>query len=304
MTEKQLVTYDITEAAISKMSSEFMPLTVAGLDDKEGLTVVHDARMVVKTHRVAVEKRRKALKADALAYGKKVDTKAKIIFALLEPIESHLQAEEDKVKIELEWIAAAKAEVERVKIQDRIDAFLEYNVTLPYFEVAAMTDEEFADRHSLAVSGNEAEQARFRAEEVAREAEDERLRLERESQDAIAKELLEAQAKLDADREALEREKQAEIDRKAAEQAKIDAAEQAKKDAAEKVELEAKERMRQYALKPDKEKLLEFLDGFDTMLEKASEIDLSVEASQLVLEEIVGGITEDRSHYIQKINAL
>jgi len=326
MTEKQLVVYDITEAAISKMESEFMPLVVAGLEDKEGLAIVHDARMIVKNHRVAVEKKRKEFKADALAYGKLVDTEAKRITSLLEPIESHLQAEEDTVKIELERIAAEEAEKERIKIQDRADGLLEFNVVKPYFEVATMTDEEFDNfLHNSEYEFNAKKEADAKEAE-ARRAENERLKIERETQDAIAKELLEAQAKLDADRKALEDEKKAEIDRKVAEKAKIDAAEKAIADAKAKAEADAKAeeerldrenkemqekaeakrlaKIREDSLRPDKEKLLEFVDRLDVMFNASVEIDLDVEASQSLLEEIISDILNHKDYFIDKINAL
>ena len=55
--EKQIVEYDITNAAIEKMKAEYLPLTVQGIDDKAGFEMVHQARMEVKNHRVAVEKK-------------------------------------------------------------------------------------------------------------------------------------------------------------------------------------------------------------------------------------------------------
>jgi hypothetical protein len=106
--EKQLVTYDITDAAIHQMEQAYMGYTIMGLEDKEGFDMVHEARMVVKGKRIEVEKRRKELKADALAWGRKVDSEAKKIFKKLEPIETHLKAEEDKITEEKRRIKEEK----------------------------------------------------------------------------------------------------------------------------------------------------------------------------------------------------
>ena len=82
-----IVKYDIAKTEIAKMKTEFMQLIITGVEDKEGYKIVHRSRMVVKNQRIAVENRRKELKARILAYGKEVDDKAKEYFSLLAPIE-------------------------------------------------------------------------------------------------------------------------------------------------------------------------------------------------------------------------
>mgnify|MGYP001609035483 CR=1 FL=1 len=58
----ELQKFNVADAVIAKMSAEYLPLKVKGLDDKEGLKKVHDARMVIKGKRIEVEKKRKELK--------------------------------------------------------------------------------------------------------------------------------------------------------------------------------------------------------------------------------------------------
>ena len=70
----------------------------------------------MKGKRVEVEKKRKELKADALEWGRKVDTEAKRIFGLLEPIETHLQTEENRVAQEKERIRQEKIEKEKARV--------------------------------------------------------------------------------------------------------------------------------------------------------------------------------------------
>ena len=94
---QSLVRFDVAEEAIAELHQQYMPMTIAGLNDRKGLVAVHDARMHVKGLRVQVEKKRKELKADALEYGRIVDREAKRITALLAPIEEHLQSQEQAV---------------------------------------------------------------------------------------------------------------------------------------------------------------------------------------------------------------
>lgn len=122
---KEVDLYSVTDAAIAEMSAQYMGIMVAGPDDAENFKIAHLARMVVKGKRVEVEKCRKALKVDALAYGRKIDTEANRIKALLEPIEDHLCAQErvvtdEKARIqrEQEEAAQAKAEAEERAIRE------------------------------------------------------------------------------------------------------------------------------------------------------------------------------------------
>jgi len=306
----QIVKYDVTDVAIAEMSKRYMPLTVKDLDDKEGFEAVHDARMVVKGKRVEVEKARKAYKADALEYGRKVDAEAKRVFALLEPIETHLQTEEDKVTKEKERIKAEEERKEKEKIQGRVDALLAVNVVLPFMDVATMTDEEFAvllasakETHEIALREmKEADDARVaEANRVAAErAENDRIR---EEQETKAKALQEKEDALKAKEKALEAEQQAEIDRKAREKFEKETADnarmQAEKDAKEKAEREAREKKeaeeaeiaekaRQEALKPDKEKLITFAETVRGLA--ANNLDVKSDMAREIFHEALDGI--------------
>jgi len=274
----ELVKYDITDAAIAEMEGLYMGLVIVDLEDKEQFDAVHSARMVVKGKRVEVEKRRKELKADALEWGRKVDSEAKRIFGKLEPIETHLDREEKKVTDEQKRIKEEADRKERENIEKRVAALAKFGVVLPFMEVATMPDEEFAGRLTQAEDAYLAEQKRLADEAAARKAENERLEKVRKEQEAEAAKLAEAQrkideanAKLEADKKALADEKKAEQERKDREtfeaQAKENARIQAEKDAKgkaerevreakERVEQEAAEKARAEALRPDKEKLL------------------------------------------------
>jgi len=275
--QNEIVKYDITDAAIAEMENLYMGLTIDDIEDKEQLDAVHSARMVIKGKRIDVEKTRKELKADALAWGKKVDSEAKKIFAKLEPIESHLMAEEQKVIDEKARIEAEAEAKEQAIIQGRIDELHKYGVVLPFFEVATLSDDEYVKTLTIARVKYAEEQARLNREADERRAEEKRLADEREKQEQIAKEQAEAQAKIneanrqiEADRKAIEDEKQREKERKDREafeiKAAADAKIQAEKDAKKKAEREERERIeadeaqriekeRIEQLRPDKEKI-------------------------------------------------
>ena len=287
MTETQLVEYNVTDVVIAEMEKAYMCLTIKDFDDTEGFQAVHEARMVVKGKRVEVEKRRKALKADALAYGKLIDSEAKKVFTKLEPIETHLQTEEDKVINEKKRIKEEEEAKEREKIQSRLTILSGYGKIVPFFDAAAWTDEEFVETVDKAKAEYEEIQQKAREEaaqivreEEARKAEDERLAKERAELEAerkrIAAEQAEAQAKIDeanrkieAEKAAIEAEKKAEQERKDREKFEKDAKEKAEREAKAKAERDEQERLareraeteekaRQESLKPDKDKLIDF----------------------------------------------
>jgi len=171
---------------------------------------------------------------------------------------------------------------EKEKIDKRIAEFAEFNVHLPFFDVAAMTDGYFDSRLIIARADFEAEQKRLADEEAARKAESERLTVMNAEMERKIEELAkkEAEAKAESDRIAAEKasweaEKKAEQERKdrkifeaqakenariAAEKAEKDRQEREAREAKDKAEKEAAEKARQEALKPDKEKLAVFAD--------------------------------------------
>jgi hypothetical protein len=258
----QIITYDVTEAAISKMKHDYMALTISGIDDKEGLEAVHKARMVVKGKRVEVDKKRKGLNSEALSWQKKVNAEAKRITALLLPIENHLRHEEDVVTAEKLLIREKKEKAEQERTQDRFDQLGKYECNLPFFEVAGMDDQEFNNTLITAKTVYEdilqkrAEEERIRkvkeeADRLYREAEAKKLADERERLDRIGKEQEGKEAAIKLEQERNDAAKKALEDEK-----RLAAAEQ------ERENVEAAEKKRKEALRPDKEKLIYWIEGF------------------------------------------
>jgi len=244
--------YAITDAAIASMRETFMPLKIIGVNDADGYKKVHEARMVVKNHRVSVEKVRKELKADALEYGRKVDAEAKRITALLEPIESHLSDQEEAIDAEKERIknaerlrieaeAKAKADAEAARIKAEHDAEVE--------RMRIEREKLEADRAALEAE-REKENARIKAEQDKIDAEKKRLAdIEAARQREIENERIRTEA---AEKARIETEQR--IEREAA---IAKAKEQADAEAAKaKAEAEEAERLRVESLRPDRVKLL------------------------------------------------
>lgn len=236
----ELARYSLTDAAIQKMSDEYLPLKIEGLKDKEGYAKVHAARMVVKGKRIEVEKTRKELKEDSLAFGRTVDAEAKRITGLLKPIEDHLSAEEgriDEIKAEIK----RKEEVaKRREIEER-ERKLREELERKRKEEEAMLAAQRAEQEREAAK-LAAERAEIEAER--RRVEDERRAVEAEKQRAI-----------EAERRRVELEQaRKEATEKARREAELEA--QQKAEAKRRAEEERKaEEARRLAEAPDKEKL-------------------------------------------------
>lgn len=279
----QLVKFNLTDVAIAKMSEEYLPLKIKGLADPGGLASVHTARMDVKNMRVEIEHTRKGLKADALRFGKEVDTEAKRLTSLLAPIEAHLMEEEEKVLKEKRRIKAEKEEAKRVALQSRLDALHDVGCRVQIADVEMMTDEEFDRYYKIVEADYEIEQERLATEkkedeerkaeeDKAREEEEARLEKERGEQERIAEEqakkdaaILKAARKVSADRLKLEEEKRLEAEKKqAAEDARIEERKRIERETKEKADAERraeKERARLAGLRPDQEKLKAYVQA-------------------------------------------
>jgi len=307
--EKQIVEYSVVEADIAQMKSVYMDLAITDLEDTEQFKQVNDARLIVKGKRCAVENERKSLKKEALEWGRKVDGRANEIFALIKPIESHLQAEEQKVLDEQERINAEADAKEKAMLKKRFDDLYAVGYTEEPIALAVMTDDEFQcllDDKTFAFNEAQKEKAEAEAkekkrladEEAARKAEDERLAKQKVEQEAEAARLTDIQADLDKkaksiqdEKDRIVREEQAKID---AENARIKAAEDAKAKAeqdakdAEERELAAKEAEdRRVALLPDIEKIKYWIELVEAQIDDFPHEILSNDRAMAFVQEAV-----------------
>ena len=131
MTEQSFITtelqkFNITDTVIAGYKEQFMSLVLDDLTDRETFNQIHEARMTIKNKRVEVQKTGKALREDANAFNKAVLAEEKRIISLLDPIETHLETEEVKVKAEEERLQKIKVEAEAKRNQERITTLVSY----------------------------------------------------------------------------------------------------------------------------------------------------------------------------------
>lgn len=236
-----------------------------------------ELRLKLRAERVAADKARKTLKEESLRRGQFIDAAARHVNALIEPVETRLE-EQEKIaeRMEAERKARLKAE--------REEALRPYEPATHLYQLAEMTEPQFAELLALkrkawddaqaAARKAEEERAaaeRVRAEEEARvRAENERLKREADEREAAARaerERLEAERRAAEEanrREREEAERKAQAEREAAEaklKAEREAREKAEAEARRVREAEARRRQegeaaaRAAAMAPDKDKV-------------------------------------------------
>ena len=286
-----LVCYNVADEQIAKLSDLYLALTIADENDKRGFDLVHAARLDIRGKRIAVEDKRKKLKSGALEYGRAVDSEAKRLTSLLEPIEAHLEKQETIVTAEAERKKAEKKAAEGAKLQGRITALQALGAGIDFASIRDMKDDDYQIalvKAQAAFDINEAKRLADKeaADKIAAEQEAERARLAAAQAEAEKAKREADAAKAAADKvirdaqeaqRAAEAKAQAEKDKAAAiERARIDEAARIKAEAEAKAKREAAEakaeeecKKREEALRPDREKIaalaekLEEIDGID-----------------------------------------
>lgn len=290
--DKAIAEFRQSDVVIASLATNYMPLTIAGVDDRKGYLAVRAARIEVKQLRVSVEHKRVELKEDALKYGKAVDTEANRLKALIKPIEDHLQKQEDEYEAAKEQLRNEKIEAEQAALQKRIDrltaarcpiadvSFLkgvdDANFEL-FFEKAVETQQEKerlekieSDRIAAELAAANAEQERIaeeqkaelRRQQEANRIEAERLKAEQERQDEanrVERERMETErAELNRQAEELRARQEAETAERIRQQNEARKAEEDRMAAVARAESEAAEAARLEALKPEIEKAESF----------------------------------------------
>lgn len=302
----EIISYEINVAQIKAMGEQYASLVCVDNRTREECGT---ARKLIKTTRTGVEKRRKSLKASALEYERRVDEAAALLTAAIAPIEADLDlkikayddaksaekaAREAAEKAEFERIAREAAEAEAAKVREAQEAEAKRLAAISAELEAQRVAQEavrIANEKALADAKAKAEAEAAAKREVEEAAAKERARLSAEAQAKIDAENARKAAalKAEADRLAAERkalddariaQERADAARVAAEQAKVEAAAQAERDRLASVEEARLEAIRQAeaaarieALKPDRQKLLDFARKLDAI--KILELHLS-----------------------------
>jgi hypothetical protein len=279
-TSNLVVEYDVPTAAVEDMAKRFAPLEIT---DTASYKAVTSAIAEVRTLRITVEKKRVELKRDALEYGRKVDSEAKRITAMLAPIENELIGKKQAEDNRKEMIRQEKIRIE----QKRVDGIRQkiatiqnssFGLSLMGMDTAQLSDlameigEIEIDEKEYAEFTAEAQQAKadaidsvmaafdarqkFDAEEAVRKAENERLEKVRLEQEAEAKRLADIQSKLEAEQKAEQDRAEAERHKIQAERDEFEAEKKAEQDRKDREALEKrlKEEARVNAEREAKEK--------------------------------------------------
>jgi len=112
-----VVKYDVTSAEIALLQEKYKGYEDKDMEDPAEYELVHDGERETKKLRLSIEARRKELKADALAYGKRVDSGAKEVTAPIKAIEQKLHEKRRQHDMKQE---IAQREEQRLE-QERID---------------------------------------------------------------------------------------------------------------------------------------------------------------------------------------
>lgn len=222
--EAALTTFRPTDAELAALAENASPILAVKDATIEDL---HAARMPLKNARVAIEKTRKALKEDALRFGRAVDAEAKRLTQIVEPVERKIEQRQRAIE---EEIAAAKRREEEAAFARALswaDRYRAVGVSNPAAWYRERSDEEleagiaeaeaeFRRKEAEAAAARARAEAaaaeeRARAEFEARAAKERREAEERAERDAREKALVQENLRLAAER--AEREKELEAER-------------------------------------------------------------------------------------------
>lgn len=249
-----VVKYDVTDAAIGELKERFKGISFATpASYEEGRKAIGTLRDL----RGKVEKRRKDLKADSLAFGRKVDAAARHLTDLIEAIENPLQ--EAKRAVDEEEARKAR-EAEKAELL-ALEAKLKADREEAEAKARAARDAEearlAAERERMA-----ADRARFAAAEEAARLERERIAAEQRA----AQEKIDAERReLDAQRAAVQAQQEAAARAEAAKRAEAERVERERLEAEQKAARDAAEAARLEKLKPDIEKLRAYADAIRSL---------------------------------------
>lgn len=201
---------------------------------KEECKIIHDSRMVLVKVRTGAEKRKKDLKADALAYSRALDAASNYIADQVKPLEEKLENAE---KFAERREAARKAALK----ESREKAVAPYEVDTTFYRFDEMSEEAFQQVLNMARTAFEAKQV------AAQKAEEDRLA--KEKADAEERARIQAEnARLKKEAEEREKALVAErAQRESEEKARKQKEEQDRKDREEKERVELARRTKVHA---------------------------------------------------------
>lgn len=176
-----LAQYPVTPEEVANLVAPYRELEISDVNDSKGYKAVDEARKELKKTRVAIENRRKALKADALEYGRMVDGAAKQLSGPITQVESELDGK-------LKAIDDEKIRIKQQRLQDRIDRLAVIGCSHEVRSLDEMSDNDFETLHAAKKAENEERLAREAKEAEERRKEQEQLAKEREELEQLRRE--------------------------------------------------------------------------------------------------------------------
>lgn len=259
--ELNIEKFDPTVEQLTKMVAVSKKIVDVDTNDKEQLEVVRKTRIELKTARVAITKKGKEMREEALAFQKAVIAKEKELVAIIEPEESRLEAIEEEVEErKLREMRVALLPERRAKlasIDESINPEDEFLLAMDSMQFAEYVNDCVATKNENARLEIEREQARIRAEQDAIEREKEAQAREKKAREEAQEEaerklkLAQEEAELRVQREKEETERRVKeererIEREAKEKAEREKKEKEEADAKVKAEQEALEKKKKY----------------------------------------------------------
>lgn len=146
MEDTMIASFNPLTATVQDLNSKFSTLKVDDFENKDQVANLLTAKKEVKSFLTALEKTRKALNEDALAYQRKVNSEAKSIRAELEEtillvttLNSSYEAHQERKKME-------KEEKANAILNERVQKLSTLKMPLPdLVKLKIMTDAEFED---------------------------------------------------------------------------------------------------------------------------------------------------------------
>jgi len=261
----------------SEWEQKAKSLIVTREDQKAEMKMAREGRLFLKEKRVAIENTRKQLKEQSLREGQTIDSIARILKNLIEPIETHLEEQEKFIQIQ-----------EEKRLGERF--MIRQNETVPYFEfipygldLKNMNEDDYqkllngaklqlqakkdaekkAEQERLArekAEAEEKERIRQENERLRKEADEKEIELTQQRAKAEA-ERRKAEEKARKERELIEAKLRAEREAKV----KVEAELKAKAEAEENARKEAEKARKKAEAAPDKQKLLAFAEAIDNI---------------------------------------
>lgn len=187
----EIAKYSIQDQDIEAMREKYLNLTIQSINDRHGLNEVHEARMLVKKNRIAIQNTTKAIKKRIKHINDRIMQHSDYLVSRLEPIEEHLQLQENWVEEEKARIKEQKEQERRELILRRIEQMTEVGMistgisySYPPFSIQIEGLEDWEEDKFINFLATVAE---HRMRDLERQAEEERLRLEEEARQAELK---------------------------------------------------------------------------------------------------------------------